>query len=144
MIRGLRTLPTRLDRITITTHTLLAFLEQHPLVEEVIFPLHPAFPQFQLAQRQMTGACGLLTVVVKAISRAQIVCFCEALRHILMAVSWGGHESLVIPRCASLQSGDFDAANRDHRMLRFYFGLEEPAYLIADIEQAFAAMAAAG
>jgi cystathionine beta-lyase/cystathionine gamma-synthase len=56
-----------------------------------------------------------------------------------MAVSWCCHESLAIPRCASLQPGDFDAANREHRMIRFYVGLEEPEYLVADIEQAFAA-----
>ena len=54
-----------------------------------------------------------------------------------MAVSWGGHESLAIPKCASLDPAGFNAADREHRMIRFYFGLEEPGYLIADIEQAF-------
>ena len=81
--------------------------------------------QHELARQQMKGACGLVTVVVKAVSRGQIVTFCESLRHILMAVSWGGYESLAIPRCASLPPGDFDAVNREHRMIRFYFGLEE-------------------
>ena len=57
-----------------------------------------------------------------------------------MAVSWGGHESLAIPRCASLADGQFNAASREHRMIRFYFGLEEPGYLCEDIEQAFAVM----
>jgi len=140
LLRGLRTLTARLDRITATTQKMLAFLQQHPRVEEVIFPLDPSFPQYQLARQQMKGACGLVTVVVKADSRAEIVTFCESLRHILMAVSWGGHESLAIPRCASLADGQFNAASREHRMIRFYFGLEEPAYLCADIEQAFAAM----
>jgi len=68
----------------------------------------------------------------------EIVTFCEGLRHILMAVSWGGHESLVIPKCASLLPKDFDSNNRDHKMVRLYVGLEEPEYLIADIEQALA------
>jgi len=68
----------------------------------------------------------------------EIVTFCESLRHILMAVSWGGHESLVIPKCASLLSKDFDSKNREHKMVRLYVGLEEPDYLIADIEQALA------
>jgi cystathionine beta-lyase/cystathionine gamma-synthase len=140
MIRGLRTLPARLDRITATTQKMLTWLKQHPRVEQVIFPLDPSFPQYELAQRQMTGACGLLTVVMKAGSREEIVTFCEALRHIMMAVSWGGHESLLIPKCASLLPGQFDASNREHRMIRFYFGLEEADYLVKDIEQAFAAM----
>ena len=54
-----------------------------------------------------------------------------------MAVSWGGHESLVIPRCASLHESEFDPRNAEHRMLRFYVGLEEPEYLIRDLSQAF-------
>lgn len=140
LIRGLRTLPIRLECITRTTQKVIEFLKQHPAVDEVIFPFDPTFPQLELAKKQMTGACGLLTIVMKAEKMEQIVTFCESLRHILMAVSWGGHESLAIPRCASLQPGSFDAANREHRMIRFYVGLEEPEYLVADIDQAFAAV----
>ena len=140
MIRGLRTLPARLDRITATTNKLLDYLEQHPMVEEVIFPFQAAFPQLQLARQQMSGACGLVTIVVKTTKMASIIKFCESLRHILMAVSWGGHESLALPKCASLLPHQFDPNNREHKMIRFYFGLEEPAYLVADIEQAFQAL----
>lgn len=140
LIRGLRTLPLRLERISVTTRKVIAYLKQHPSVEEVIFPLDSDFSQYELAQQQMKGACGLLTIVMKAEKMEEIVTFCESLRHILMAVSWGGHESLAIPRCASLQPGAFDAAEREHRMIRFYVGLEEAEYLVADIEQAFAAV----
>ena len=139
LIRGLRTLPARLDRITRTTQKVLDFLKQHPQVDEVIFPLDPAFPQYELARKQMKGACGLVTIVMKAERMQNIVTFCESLRHILMAVSWGGHESLVIPKCASLDPAAFDAGNREHRMIRLYVGLEEPEYLIADLDQAFKA-----
>lgn len=137
MIRGLRTLPARLDRISATTQIMLAYLKQHPKVETVLYPLDPGFPQYKLAKRQMGGACGLLTIIIMASKRAEIVTFCESLRHMLIAVSWGGHESLVIPRCASLKPEEFDAGNREHRMIRFYFGLEEAEYLVADLEQAF-------
>jgi cystathionine beta-lyase/cystathionine gamma-synthase len=140
LIRGLRTLPLRLERISRTTPKVIAYLKQHPAVEEVLFPFDPGFPQYQLAREQMSGACGLLTIVMKAEKIEQIVTFCESLRHILMAVSWGGHESLAIPRCASLQPGAFNAADREHRMIRFYVGLEEAEYLLADMEQAFAAV----
>jgi cystathionine beta-lyase/cystathionine gamma-synthase len=138
LIRGLRTLPARFDRITASTKKVLAFLKQNPRIEELIFPLDPDFPQYELAQKQMTGACGLITIILKAKKMDEIVTFCEGLRHILMAVSWGGHESLVIPKCASLQPKDFDPKNRDHKMVRLYVGLEDPEYLIADIEQALA------
>ena len=138
MLRGLRTLPARLDRITASTQKMVNYLKGHPRVEELLFPLEPSFPQYELAKKQMKGACGLITIVMKAKKMDEIVTFCEGLRHILMAVSWGGHESLAIPRCASLKPEEFNASDREQRMIRFYVGLEEPDYLIADMEQAFA------
>ena len=136
LIRGLRTLPVRLERIAHSTQKVLTFLKQHPKVEKVFFPFDESFPQYQLAKQQMKGACGLLSFIVKAGSIYQIENFCESLQHIFMAVSWGGHESLIIPKCSSIQRGDFDAANKEHRMLRLYVGLEEPGYLTEDLEQA--------
>ena len=140
LIRGLRTLPLRLERISATTGKVVHHLKQHPKVEQVIFPFDESFGQFELAKQQMAGACGLITMVLKSSSMEQVVTFCESLRHMLMAVSWGGHESLVIPRCASLHPADFNASNIEHRMIRLYIGLEEPDYLIADLDQALAAV----
>lgn len=137
LIRGLRTLPARLDRITSTTYRLVQFLKQHPKVEEVIFPFDESFPQYSLAKRQMKNACGLLTFIIKAEQIEEIERFCENLRHIFMAVSWGGHESLIIPKCAGMKREDFDASSKEHRMLRMYCGLEDADYLISDLEQAF-------
>jgi cystathionine beta-lyase/cystathionine gamma-synthase len=137
LIRGLRTLPSRFERITATTQKLLDYLKLHSGIEEVIFPFDPSFSQYDLARKQMKGACGLITVVLKAETRQQIVTFCESLRHILMAVSWGGHESLAIPRCASLSDASFNKNDREHKMVRFYFGLEDPGYLLNDLENAF-------
>ena len=138
LIRGLRTLPLRLERITASTKQIVKFLKSHPQVEEVIFPFDPDFPQYQLAKNQMSGACGLLTFILRTDNINVIEKFCESLKHIFMAVSWGGHESLVIPKCSGIQPADFDPANKEHRMLRLYVGLEEPGYLIKDLEQAFA------
>jgi cystathionine beta-lyase/cystathionine gamma-synthase len=53
-----------------------------------------------------------------------------------MAVSWGGHESLIIPKCAGLQRADFNPELALHRSFRLYVGLEEPNYIIADLNQA--------
>ncbi|RFM26738.1 aminotransferase class V-fold PLP-dependent enzyme [Deminuibacter soli] len=137
LIRGLRTLPARLERITRTTQAVLQYLQQHPLVESVLYPLDPSFPQYQLAKQQMKNAGGLLTFVLRAGNMETIEHFCESLKHILIAVSWGGYESLIMPRCASLQPGAFDAANTSHRMLRLYVGLEEADYITGDLDQAF-------
>ena len=137
LIRSLRTLPMRLKHISKTTVTIIAYLKQHPQVEKVIFPFDENFPQLALAKQQMTGACGLLTFVIKTESVSQIEAFCEALQHIFMAVSWGGHESLIIPKCAGMPVENFDLNNIEHRMLRLYVGQEEASYLIGDLEQAF-------
>ena len=137
LIRGLRTLPARLDRIAQTTRQVAAFLKSHPQVEGILFPLDESFPQYTLARQQMKGGAGLLSFYVRAGSREQIVRFCESLRHIMMAVSWGGHESLILPKCASLTAEEFDPAVKEHRMLRLYTGLEDPEYLVRDLEQAF-------
>ncbi len=136
LIRGLRTLPMRLQRITHSTQVVLAWLQQHPLIERVIFPFDRIFPQVDLARKQMTGACGLMTVVLRLNTREKIVTFCESLKHILMAVSWGGHESLIIPKCAGFPARDFDASNAEHRYVRLYVGLEDPEYLVNDLAQA--------
>jgi len=140
LIRGLRTLPVRLEHITKTTHAVLAFLKAHPQVESVIFPFDEDFPQLELAKKQMSGVCGLLTFVIKAEDVMQVERFCEALQHILMAVSWGGHESLIIPKCSGMQRSFFKAENPDHRMMRLYVGLEDAAYLIKDLERGFSSM----
>ena len=140
LIRGLRTLPARIDRITKTSLEVLKFLKSHPKIESVIFPLDESFPQYQLAKQQMSGACGLMTLVLKTNKRTEIVKFCENLQHIMMAVSWGGHESLVIPKCSGTPVSDFDPSNPEHRYIRLYVGLEEADYLIKDLDQAFEKM----
>jgi len=136
LIRGLRTLPARLERITRTTNDVISFLKQHQKVESVIFPFDESFPQYELAKKQMKGACGLFTMILKMKRREEIVKFCESLEHIMMAVSWGGHESLVIPKCAGIKDTNFDLNNSEHRYVRMYVGLEDSDYLIEDLAQA--------
>lgn len=136
LIRGLRTLPLRLEHIAKITSVVVGYLKSHPRIEQVIFPFDSAFPQYNLAVKQMKNCCGLLTFILKADTIDQVEQFCNRLKHILMAVSWGGHESLIVPRCAGMKPADFDAANPEHRMLRLYVGLETADYIIADLAQA--------
>lgn len=138
LIRGLRTLPARIERITKTTAEVVQYMKQHAKVESILFPFDKSFSQYQLAKEQMKGACGLFTFVLKIVKEESIVRFCETLQHIMMAVSWGGHESLVIPKCAGLKPGEFDPANKEHRYIRMYVGLEDAEYLIKDLDQALA------
>jgi cystathionine beta-lyase/cystathionine gamma-synthase len=140
LLRGLRTLQLRLERSSQTAMELIKFLEQHPKVERVIYPFSPSFSQYELARRQQTGCGGLFTFSIRAEKYEQVQQFCESLKHILMAVSWGGHESLIIPKCSSIPVNEFDPGNEEHRYLRMYAGLEDPAYLIEDLERGFDAM----
>ncbi|MEI8060459.1 MAG: PLP-dependent transferase, partial [Ferruginibacter sp.] len=140
LIRGLRTLPARLDRINASTKVVVNYIKQHPKVESIIFPFDESFPQYKLAKQQMKEACGLFTFIIKADTVTQIENFCNSLQHILMAVSWGGHESLIIPKCSGMPQQDFDTNNKEHRMMRLYVGLEDPEYIIKDLAQAFEKM----
>jgi len=139
LIRGLRTLPARLERINRSTQNVVMFIKNHPAVSSIIYPFDESFGQYKLAKKQMKEAPGLFSFYFKATSRQQIVTFCESLQHIQMAVSWGGHESLLLPKCAGIRDEDFDAGNPDHQMARIYVGLEDPGYIIADLKQAFEA-----
>jgi cystathionine beta-lyase/cystathionine gamma-synthase len=85
----------------------------------------------------MKKSPGLFTLALKVSSVDEVEHFCNSLQHFLMAVSWGGHESLIFPSCAVIDRKDFDASNINHRLVRFYIGLEDPDYLVQDIEQAF-------
>lgn len=140
LIRGLRTLPMRLQRVTQTTAKVIAYLKQHEKVEAVLFPFDESFAQYALAKQQMQGACGLLTFIIKADKVEQIEKFCHSLQHILMAVSWGGHESLIIPKCSGMPAAAFNAQQKEHRSLRLHVGLEEAEYIIKDLAQGFEKM----
>lgn len=136
MIRGLRTIHIRMERVCASTKKVVEFFASRPEVERVIFPLHPSFPQYELAKKQMKNAGGLFSVVLKAKSIDQIEGFCNSLKRFFLAVSWGGHESLAIPSVVSIKREEFDAKNENHRLIRFYVGLEDPDYLIDDLKNA--------
>jgi len=136
LIRGLRTIQLRLQHICNSTRKIVDYLSTHPRVEKVLYPFHPSFPQYELAKKQMKDAGGLFSIVLKAKSASEIEKVCHSLNHFLLAVSWGGHESLVFPAFAGFPVKDFDLSNPHHRLIRFYVGLEEPDYLIDDLKQA--------
>jgi cystathionine beta-lyase/cystathionine gamma-synthase len=139
LIRGLRTIHLRMERVCATTHKIVGFLSTRPEIERVIFPFHPSFPQYELAKKQMKNAGGLFSAVFKATTVDEIENFCNSLKKFLMAVSWGGHESLIIPSVVSIKPGEFNPSEPNHRLIRFYVGLEDADYLIDDLKQALKA-----
>lgn len=133
LLRSLRTLDIRLQKIFTTTKEVVAAIDNHPSVSRIIFPFHPSFPQYELAKKQMLDAGGLFTLILNVKTIEQVEKFCENLERFLVAVSWGGHESLVFPVCAGIQKEEFNPANENHRMVRVYIGLEDSKPLIEDM-----------
>jgi len=130
LLRGLRTLPLRLQRSAETANVLAIHFAQHPRIRRVVHVSHPSHPQFDLAQKQMTGGCGLFAMELDTDNPDKTEAFCNALKRFLLAVSWGGYESLAVPAILK-ENSDMPAG-----YVRFYAGLESPDVLIADIEQA--------
>jgi cystathionine beta-lyase len=135
LIRGLRTLPVRMERIAQSTREVVRYLQDHPKVAQVLFPFLPSHPQYALAKKQMRNNAGQFSILLQTENMAEVDRFCDSLRHFLMAASWGGHESLIYPVSASFRSANYKSA-LPVNLIRFYIGLEDPQYLIRDLEQA--------
>lgn len=135
MLRGLRTLQARIDRISETTGKVIRYFENHPLVSEVLHPLSPGHPQYELAVKQMLKPTGLFSVRlnISDIDKAEL--FVNSLRQFIIGVSWGGHESLVFP----VMSFDAERVKEGYtsNLVRFYIGLDDADCLIRDLDQAF-------
>ena len=137
VIRGLRTLELRVKRSAENAFQIAEYLENHPKVEKVLYPFLPSFPQYELAKKQMRGAGGLLTIYLKTDSIEQVEAFFHRLQRFLLAVSWGGYESLVLPTAAFYKIPGRPDSPLPWNLIRFYIGLEDPQWLIEDLEQAF-------
>ena len=141
LLRGLRTLPLRLERVSRSAEQVVRFLENHPKINRVYYPFSAQHPQQELARRQMSGCGGLLTIALKTDEIGAVDRFVDHLKRFLLGVSWGGHESLVFPASVGYPStGPVNAADEGYKLVRLYVGLEEPEVLLADLEGALAQM----
>jgi cystathionine beta-lyase/cystathionine gamma-synthase len=138
LLRGLRTLPLRLQRSFESTKVITQWLNNQEVVQQVIWPFSESFKQTELAHEQMQGCGGLFSFTLKNTSFQKIEAFCNHLQHILLAVSWGGHESLVLPSIASITEDEYMPTDERQQLIRMYVGLEDPQYLINDLQQALA------
>ena len=137
MLRGLRTLPIRMERVEKTTATVIDFLAKHEKVSKIYYPFHPSHPQHELAKKQMKRGTGQVTIQLRSENPEEIIRFCDSLQAFYLACSWGGHESLIFPAITLYTSMNYSTATTPINMIRFYVGLEEPEYLLADLVQAF-------
>lgn len=136
ILRGLRTLELRMQRADASARKVAQFLQAHPRVRKVIHPLMPDFPQYTLARKQMRGAGGLFSFLLDVDELERAERFFSHLRRFLLAVSWGGYESLVLPTAAFYKIPGKPDPPLPFQLVRLYVGLEDPDWLIEDLAQA--------
>lgn len=142
VLRGFRTLPLRMERQQQTGLALAEWLAGHPLVDRVLHPALPSCPGHAHWKRDFTGASGLFGVVLNVGSREEdAALFCDELRCFGLGFSWGGYESLLIPTSPEKlrRVRRFETTGLSFRISA---GLEEPADLVADLDQALGRLAA--
>ena len=142
ILRGLRTLPLRLEKSAENGLKVARFLEAHPAVEKVWFPWLESFDGHLLAKKQMRGCGGLLSFTLKTKDIGEIEAFVNRLRVFLLACSWGSYESLCYPVLASCGSGNYGNSPLPLNMIRLYCGLESAESMMADLENALKTVAA--
>lgn len=139
--RSLRTLVVRVQQHNAGAQRVAEAMAQHPGVERVFYPGLSGSPTLELAKTQMYGFGGMVTIEVKGGAEAATR-VADELRLFALAPSLGGVESLVTQPCTTSHH-DLAPEERTRRgisdaMLRLSVGLEDPADLIADLEQALA------
>ena len=142
MLRGLRTLPIRLDRHGASGLKVARWLQTQPEVLRVLHPALPGAPGHDIWARDYSGACGLFGFVLKPAPETAVNAFLDALHIFGLGFSWGGFESLAISCDPQLKSRDFQTAYGGP-LMRLHVGLEAPEDLIADLRTGLDAYAAA-
>jgi len=141
--RGLKTLDLRVRRAQKGAARLAAWLEGRPEVAWVRYPGLPSHPQHELAARQMSGFGSMLSFEMKGGLEAGRRLM-DHVRLILLAVSLGGVESLIEHPASMTHAGlpraEREAAGITDGLVRLSVGIEEPADLQADLEQALGAL----
>jgi methionine-gamma-lyase len=142
ILRGMKTLSYRMDAHCHNAQRVAGFLQDHDMVEKVIFPGLPCHPQHELAQRQMGGPGGMVSFEVKGGHDAGVAVI-DHVKMISIAVSLGDIESL-IQHPASMTHSTYTPeeqriAGISDGLVRLSVGLEDPEDIIADLDQALTA-----
>ena len=140
MLRGLRTLPTRLARHGESGLKIAAWLREQPEVAALYHPALPGCPDHELWARDFKGACGLFGLALKPAPQPAVNAFLDTLKLFGLGFSWGGFESLAIWCDPQLKVRRF-AGDYGGPLIRLHIGLEHPDDLIADLRKGLDAYA---
>lgn len=138
MLKGLETLDLRVRRQAETSLVLADLIAQHPKTKRALYPFHPSHPQYDLAQRQMSG--GGTVVALDLGSRAAAFNFLNALKIVDISNNLGDAKSMAThPSTTTHRS-----MSEDQRLevgvtegcIRLSVGLEGAGDLVRDISRA--------
>ena len=141
VLRGVKTLPVRMERHAANAMKVAEFLAGHPKAGHVTYPGLTTHPQHALARKQMKGFGGMLTFEIRGGLPAARK-FLESVKVFACAESLGGVESLIehpaIMTHASVPPETRAALGISDGFIRLSVGNEDPQDLIEDLTQAFA------
>ena len=135
--RGLRTMGVRLRRHEDSAIKIARWLQDQPLVADVLHPALKSCPGHENWKRDFTGSSGLFAIVLRQVDEAAAVRFVESLELFGIGYSWGGFESLALPVHPKRTASKAPAGP----IVRLHIGLEDPDDLRADLDRAFQAIA---
>jgi len=132
-LRGLQTLPLRLDFLEKNTLTVAQHLASNPHIDSVLHPALASCPGHEYWKRDFTGSASVFSIMFKDhVSSTQVEAFIDALEIFRIGMSWGGVTSLAVVY------PDLERPEKNYggRLVRLNIGLEQAADLIEDIDQA--------
>ena len=139
ILRNLRNLEVRMPVHYRNALGLAQFLESRPEVEEVLYPLLPSFPQYDLAKKQLRGGSGLFSFRLKTRNLDDVKKFTDSVKYFKRAVSWGGYESLIDPNATAFRPGTPIPDDRIS-LIRVHAGIESLDMLKDDLASALDAI----
>ena len=136
VLRGIKTLPLRMERHAQNAAALVEFLSGHPKVERLLYPFHPSHPQYKIVVQQMKNGGGMISFIMKG-GRDAAVRVAESTKLFTLAESLGGVESLVeVPAAMTHLSTAGSQIAVDPGLVRLSVGIEHVDDLLADLQQA--------
>lgn len=135
LLRGLRTLPIRMERHQQTAQIIAQALHEHPNVARVFYPGNPDDRQPGLTQTQLRGTSGLLSFQLKNKSQEAARRVVDSLKYFAIGCSWGGFESLALVMPVPARALD-EQGNAMRSVIRLHIGLEHADDLWNDLDTA--------
>jgi cystathionine beta-lyase/cystathionine gamma-synthase len=136
VLRGIKTLPVRMDRHAENAAKVADYLAAHPKVSHVFYPFHTSHPQMKLARQQMRSGGGMVSFTVKG-GAPEGIRVAESTRLFALAESLGGVESLIeVPAAMTHASTANSPLAVNPGLIRISVGLENIDDLLTDLSQA--------